>query len=183
MRIIDRGVRQILRTIQSPIRLRAKPIDNLSEEDVNKMLENHRLNFFDKLKNPTGTGIIHQYEPAGKANEQVIIDHTTGLTWEQSGSVKPVPFEKTQQHIKKLNKDGYGGYSDWRLPTLEEAMSLMTPEVNENSLHINPIFDKTQQWLWTTDKLDASYARVVHFINGYCYGYPVIINTYVRAVR
>ena len=177
----DKGIQQILRTIQPPIHLRSKPNDNLSAEDVKRMLKKHK--FFDRSMNPTAPGIVHKYEPSGKADKQVIIDHTTGLTWQQLGSDRWMTFEETQQHIKKLNDDEYGGYSDWRLPTLEEAMSLMETGVNEHGLHINPIFD-TREWIWTADTLVGSVAWVVLFFDGCCNNYVLYYyGLYVRAVR
>ncbi|MCB9501891.1 MAG: DUF1566 domain-containing protein [Deferribacteres bacterium] len=40
-------------------------------------------------------------------------------------------FEKAVVYIDSLNKANFAGYSDWRLPTLEEAMTLMEPEKKE----------------------------------------------------
>jgi len=61
-------------------------------------------------------------------------------------------------------------------------MSLMEPVRNEAGLFIDPIFDRTQDWIWTSDKESASSAWSVYFSNGLCFSYQV--NFYfVRAVR
>ncbi|MCK6620702.1 MAG: DUF1566 domain-containing protein [Calditrichia bacterium] len=86
--------------------------------------------------------------------------------------------------MKELNRQGFAGYSDWRLPTLEEAISLMERE-EKNGLYIDPLFDSRQWRIWTADKESASRAWVVLFDLGYCnrrdlyHGYDV----FVRAVR
>lgn len=89
--------------------------------------------------------------------------------------------------IKKLNQNGFAGFSDWRLPTLEEAMSLMEPR-KKNDLYINPIFDSKQRRIWTTDHIpgDARSVWVILFNWGYCHGYAFDRNELyisVRAVR
>jgi hypothetical protein len=77
---------------------------------------------------------------------------------------------------------GFAGYRDWRLPTLEEAMSLMEPERKE--LYINPVFDNRQRWIWTADLYSASVAWFVSFYLGHCISLDIGIYDYhVRAVR
>jgi len=62
--------------------------------------------------------------------------------------------------------------SDWRLPTLEEAMSLMEPGKREHGLFIEPIFAGAQRWIWTADKASASAAWDVYFNNRNCMSLP-----------
>jgi hypothetical protein len=77
---------------------------------------------------------------------------------------------------------GFAGYRNWRLPTLEEAMSLMEPERKE--LYINPVFDNEQYWIWTADLYSASVAWSVNFVYGYCDDVVLGFGFYhVRAVR
>ena len=92
-------------------------------------------------------------------------------------------FEEAQDYIDQLNQQKYAGSSDWRLPTLEEAMSLMEPEQKNADLYIDPVFDKTQRWIWTADKMSASLAWVVNFSGGLCSSSHVLDGTFVRAVR
>ena len=54
-------------------------------------------------------------------------------------------------YIDDINRQDFGGFSDWRLPTLKEAMSLMEPAGNQNGLHISSIFDPVQDEIWTHD--------------------------------
>jgi hypothetical protein len=92
-------------------------------------------------------------------------------------------YADAENYIRELNKKGVAGYNDWRLPTLEEAMSLMEPSEKHGDLYIDPVFDKTQRWIWTADKLRAGVAWVVSFGSGYCRSALVVYSFCVRAVR
>lgn len=161
--------------------LRSKTIENLDENQVKKMLRERH--FFDSRWHKEGKGIQHKYEAIEQQGKKLVIDHATGLTWQGSGSKSPMNFKDAQGYIQKINDDKYGGHSDWRLPTLEEAMSLMEPE-KHGDLYIDPVFAKAQWRIWTADKESASYAWVVSFLIGYCLSDRVDHDyRYVRAVR
>jgi hypothetical protein len=164
----------------SPRQQAGKEIDNLSTEEVKKMLKERDL--FDTFYNKQGKGLNHQYEVAEKEGEKLVIDHTTGLTWQQSGSPNYMKYDKAKEYIKQLNDNRFAGHDDWRLPTLEEAMSLMEPEKKNGDLYISEVFDKTQSWIWTADKEGRSAAWVVYFDSGNCFTYHVDNSGYVRAV-
>ena len=64
--------------------------------------------------------------------DKVVIDHATGLMWHQSGSTYGLNWEKANRWVRLLNKRGYAQYSDWRLPTIEEAASLLDSSKTHN---------------------------------------------------
>jgi len=151
----------------------------LSANDVEVMLT--KKSFFDNIWNPEGKGITHQYKEQTINDDKVIFDEVTGLMWQQGGSPKEMPFEQA----KKLWADelNYAGFHDWRLPTLEEAMSLMEPEKKNGNLHIDPVFDARQEWIWTADLFKGQpWAWVVDFYVGRC-GCRFYRSYFVRAVR
>jgi hypothetical protein len=102
--------------------------------------------------------------------------------WQQSGSPNSITYADAEKYIRDLNDKHFAGYNDWRLPTLEEAMSLMEP-TKHGELYLDPIFDRTQRWIWTADKESAGRAWDVYFFNGYCLHYDFGYGRYVRAVR
>ena len=116
-------------------------------------------------------------------NGDVIIDHTTALMWYQSGSSEYFSLRKANKWLKKANKNRYAGFNDWRLPTLEEASSLLEFETKNDSF-IDPVFDNKQWGTWTGDKPDRGLAWIVTFVNGTIsqgnVGAPA---TFVRPVR
>ncbi len=124
---------------------------------------------------------VSEYEL--KSDGQVVYDKTTELTWQQSGYDRYMNFEDAKTYIKKLNSDKVAGYSDWRLPTLEEATTLLEQKRKSNDLFIDRVLDKKQKWIWRSDKSSASVAWVVYFNDGYCYYDYFDFNLYVRAVR
>lgn len=154
----------------------------LSSSNVTRMMR--EFDFYDSNDNKTGKGIQHLYVEYNVEKEDIIFDLVTGLVWQQSGSTKSLKYEDAEKWIKKLNQKGYAGFHDWRLPTLEEAMSLLEPTRSKAGLYINPIFDDKQRWIWTADLVKGQpWARVVHFHGGDCGIRHFSDDRYVRAVR
>jgi len=162
-------------------RLRSKPLQKLSRATVNEMLK--KEDFFDSSANKAGKGLAHEYEKIQRDGVKLVTDQATGLAWQQSRSENSMDFEKAKIYIQQLNSEKHAGFDDWRLPTLEEAMSLMETKQKNTDLYIDPIFDKNQRYIWTADKWDASNVWVVNFLNGYCVIRHVDVIGYVRAVR
>lgn len=160
---------------------RSKPEGGLSPETVQIMLKDNDL--FDSRRNSVGAGISHKYE--AQNGGMVVCNFATGLTWQQSGSQSDMNYERVNNYISRLNHEQFAGYNDWRLPTLEEAMSLMEPPQKNNNLHIDQIFNPCQVRIWTSDFRRDSMSWVVRFDAGYCdYVYNDSNNNYsVRAVR
>ena len=63
-----------------------------------------------------------------------VYDEVTGLTWQRSPDTNgdgeilaedKLSFSEAQEYVEKLNAENYGGYSDWRFPTIKEQYSLI----------------------------------------------------------
>jgi hypothetical protein len=123
--------------------------------------------------------IIHNYDKKTIKGGNVVIDHATGLMWLQSGSKEYMQWNAAMEWVRNLNALEYAGYSDWRLPTIEEAASLLEP-VKKNALYIDPVFDKEQWGIWSGDKRGGSTWSVYFSLGNVRWRYK---NRYVRPVR
>ena len=175
------GLKKILQVVSPGTFIIRNKSKQLSSSDVNEMLKTH--GYYDRDRNPDAKGIEHDYQLKEIKGDKVVIDKTTKLMWQQSGSQKDMPFEATKEYITELNRNGFAGFTDWRLPTLEEAMSLMELE-EKNDRYIDPMFNSVQRWIWTADQVKGeSRAWVVSFYVGGCRYYRFYDYHYVRAVR
>lgn len=154
--------------------------ERLTETHAKAMIEKH--GFFELNWNKLATGIKHDYHLLQEG--EIVYDKTTNLMWQQSGSDQRMPYNDAEVFIAKLNQEKDGSYTDWRLPTLEEAMSLMKRHIDDKGdLHIHPIFDKKQRFIWTADYASADMVWCIHFVDGLCIRNQMNSNYFVRAVR
>ncbi|ETR66052.1 MAG: hypothetical protein OMM_13320, partial [Candidatus Magnetoglobus multicellularis str. Araruama] len=65
--------------------------------------------------------IENKYEDHG----EIVIDHATGLMWQKSGSDHWISHEDGNKYIQGLNNENFAGYNDWRMPTIDELISLL----------------------------------------------------------
>ena len=180
--------------IITKVTLRDTP-DELGQYDIRKMLEAH--NFYEKYLNEGGD-FPNDFVDNGDGS---ITDRATGLIWEKGGSGSWLRYREAQRYIVRLNEKGFLGYHDWRIPTLEELLSLLEGRENEKGQHISPLFKNAQSECWSVDRCIghslATYADfnyVVDFSKAVCassatrvhFGSPgqsIRESCYVRAVR
>ncbi len=174
------AVKEEIKTpVAAKTKFRSTSQRDLSVEFVKTMLKDKGFYHFSFNRSSPGFTNDYKLQNGGK----VVFDRASGLTWQQSGSDENMNYEKAKTYINKLNSGKVAGYSDWRLPTLEEAMSLMEPTKKNGVLKIDSVFDKNQEWIWTSDLYRASKAWVAHFYDGDCENYYISNTGYVRAVR
>jgi len=149
----------------------------LSITNVKTMLQTK--GFHDSRWNKSGAGSLHQYVNLTK----VVLDKATGLMWQLSGTNAIIKYDQAKEYIIALNNQRFADYDDWRLPTLEEAISLMEPKKNASDLCISQVFDRMQLWIWTADRSIAGKVWIVNFSSCLCDDFEVIDHAYVRAVR
>ncbi len=116
------------------------------EDDISASLS--KYNFFDSTRNQAGSFTNFLVD---NGDNQTITDKVTGLMWQQSGA-DLTSIRKMRAHVDRLNDDEFAGFSDWRLPSLEEALSLMTPEVQDNDLHMNPCFKDDTPFIFVAEE-------------------------------
>jgi hypothetical protein len=157
----------------------------LSEADVNNIIIKH--GFFERFRNPAGRGYEHEYRLMEIFHEnfyyeKIVCDDISGLIWQQSGSKNYINYKFAEYWIDELNRKSFADIKNWRLPTLEEAMSLIESQKNNKGMHIDPIFNENQMWIWTSDRLNAEYRLwFVNFHDGMCQT-TEYENAYIRAV-
>ncbi len=138
--------------------------------------------------------INHDYDPKALRGDKVVVDNATGLMWHQSGCDKKFKLKKAAKWIEQLNNSGYAGYHDWRLPTVDEAASLLEQNMKTSSqyggMYIDPVFSNKQAVIWTGDPIDEDVvfgrgaAWRVDFLNGLVHNRHIHISSYfVRPVR
>lgn len=177
----------------SRVNLRSKYItlgkddEKLGEDDAKSMLKKH--NFFDRYKNETGD-FANEYELKVINGDKMVIDNATGLMWHQSGSSDNMKWNEAKDWVRQLNRRGYTGYYDWRLPTVEEGASLLESSKRNDDLYIDPVFDKELWAVWTGDRCGSHRAWVIYFGDGGLYSIIGCVNWdgfaslyYVRPVR
>lgn len=114
----------------------------INDDEIGDLVK--KWSFFDAEHNPNGS-FGNAFVAGG--DEQTVVDLRTSLMW-QRGGVDIGSIRHIQRSIKQINEDNYAGYSDWRLPTMEEALSLLDPLKNIKGVYLNNCFSKEQPFIF-----------------------------------
>ncbi len=118
----------------------------VAEEDIAEIISNH--GFFDSR---TAQDNVFTKFLVDNGDSLTVTDRATGLMWQRGGH-DIGSLRMILKNIDQANQDKYAGFDNWRLPTLEEALSLMENEKNDKDLYLNNCFFKLQAFVFTSDE-------------------------------
>jgi serine/threonine-protein kinase len=118
----------------------------------------------------------------GAVKDGVIVDAMTNLAWQQSGSESVLPWDQANEYIHTLNHRKSGGYENWRLPTINELLSLLTPPPPGEDFCFQSSMSSLQKWIWSGDTRSKRAAWYLDVEMGFVASGDVLDGFYVKAV-
>jgi hypothetical protein len=114
-------------------------------------------------------------------NSRVVFDHAQGLLWMRGGSDFALYWTGVDAYVRSVNRSKFIGHTNWRLPNLNEAMSLMRYK-KANGSHVDSRFGIRQTSIWTSDSFGDDKKWVVQYDKGRCNEGCYKYKRYVRLV-
>ena len=118
------------------------------EAEIERVIQEAAL--FERRYNPEAEAEKYLVD---NGDQLTVSDMTTNLMWERGGS-DINSIRTIQARVKELNANKFAGYDDWRLPTIEEGLSLLERTKNDKDLYLHPCFSKAQPFIFTADQRD-----------------------------
>lgn len=138
--------------------------------------------FYERSINPVKK-FTNQFVVLNIDYKEIILDERTNLLWFKEGSLHSPKYLNAYRYVHNLNVKRFAGYDDWRVPTMEEAASLLAPQNPETGLFLEPIFSPHQQTIFAAD-LDPTEANwIINFITGRIHVSTGNLHHFVRPVR
>jgi hypothetical protein len=129
----------------------------------------------------------------GNANDFMVKDNVTGLIWELKTDDDGIHdkddrytwYNALNVFIARLNADQYGGYSDWRIPTQRELLSIVNYDNYNPAIDMNafPNTIPSYYWAYPTYADNPGGSSCINFLYGHDFDLDNTTTYYVRAVR
>lgn len=158
-----RPTRKKVRSI--PVKVRKKYACNIFRTDDLMKPKHYTQNQFNKVSND----IVH--------------DLKTDLYWQISGTRFPTTHPEAKKYIEKLNREKYEGFDNWRLPTVNELLTLVNETPVGEGYCVESIFDTSQKWFWSCDRCSYITAWYISLELGYTSYNDLTGYYHVKAVR
>jgi len=97
----------------------------------------------------------------------VAFEKNSGLFWQRRGSGFTLNWQQAKDYVAYLNDIKWQGQNSWRLPTLEEVFTILSPPLHGVSCSSWPLLDKTIHWLWTSDYCTQKQAWMVDVVESF----------------
>ena len=125
-------------------------------------------------------------------NDEVVYDSKTSLSWSCLDSRqdlgKDISWDEAQEYVTGKNRQSLGGHVDWKIPTVQEALSLFdqdraNKDFKGGDIHIDSIFQPgAGPCTWTSSERGRE-AQIIFYLNGCAYWYEKNDKTISHAVR
>ena len=96
------------------------------------------------------------------SSQNVVVDNNTGLMWQQT-----IPTDEYEwaDAVSYCNSLSYAGYSDWRLPTPKELLTIVDNDPAINTTYFFPYTWSAYFYFWSSSTCvgDTGYAWIVNF--------------------
>ncbi|MDR2551379.1 MAG: DUF1566 domain-containing protein [Desulfobulbus sp.] len=118
-----------------------EPVE-MSEENVTALVL--RFNFVEQERNPQGSFVKVLVD---NDDGLTVSDRATGLMW-QRGGTDIMSHRSMRREIERINGAGFAGFSDWRLPSMAEALSLLEREQSAAGQYLHGCFSGEQPFVF-----------------------------------
>ena len=112
-----------------------------------------------------------RFSIAGSTSAQTVFDKKFGLMWTRKDYLDlegrlPTSWEEAMNWAKKLNAEGYAGYSDWAVPSIGEYRTINSSKADREEYA--RIFDETaERFFWSRNTPTEYVASWISFADGY----------------
>ena len=114
----------------------------MSEEDVVVLVA--KYDFAEQERNPHGH-FAHVFIDNG--DNLTVSDRVTGLMWQRAGT-DIMSNRSMRREVARINQEQFAGYSDWRLPSLAEALSILEGEKVAHDQYLHRCFSGEQPFVF-----------------------------------
>jgi hypothetical protein len=137
-----------------------RTVESFSDDRIEGIVRSH--NFFDSRYNPGGS---FENLLVDNRDTLTVTDLVTSITWQRGGH-DICTLRHMHQYIQRMNDIGLAGHNDWRLPTLEEVLSLLEASLNEHGLYLPLCFSPAQPFIFTADRREPGGHWFIDFKQG-----------------
>jgi serine/threonine-protein kinase len=113
----------------------------------------------------------------------VLVDAATGLAWVREAAPYPTSWTGAAAYVQALNAGRFGGHGDWRLPTVAELMTLLSPEPVGAGYCQPSALSQPVRRVWSADRANYASAWAADVELGYVTRADFCCPAAARAVR
>lgn len=99
------------------------------------------------------------------ASDGTVTDQANRLQWQRcplgldgprcEGQIRLLSWMAAHDAVARLNRDGFAGHHDWRLPSKQELVALVTPHCVNPAIDLNTFPNTPASWFWTASSEDG----------------------------